>query len=132
MRPTTGPSPFDELWDEMLRKYTRVSEEEAREGWHEAFDAALHDSRKEDAKLGGRRAAIGASLARVDEKLREVNLNFAAVEERIYAALQEALFELQAGVHAHAHARAPIHARARARAPIHAHAPAMHLPCTCT
>jgi len=31
----------------------------------------------------------------VDEKLREVNLNFAAVEERIYAALQEALFELQ-------------------------------------
>ena len=43
VRPTTGPSPFDELWDEMLRKYTRVSEAEAREGWAEAFDGALHE-----------------------------------------------------------------------------------------
>ena len=43
VRPTTGPSPFDELWDEMLRKYTRVSEAEAREGWTEAFDLALHE-----------------------------------------------------------------------------------------
>ena len=57
MRPTTGPSPFDELWDEMLRKYTRVSEEEAREGWREAYDAALHEN------AGGRLSTVQLLVA---------------------------------------------------------------------
>ena len=63
------------------------------DAYDEAVDAAA--ALGEDAALGSRRASVVDRLALVDAKLREVNVNFADCEEKIYASLQRALLELQ-------------------------------------
>ena len=45
--------------------------------------------------LTSKRVHIQQLLGDVDDKLREVNLNFANVEEKIYQMLKEALMQLQ-------------------------------------
>ena len=61
----------------------------------EAYEAALEQSRKKDPKLKNQRSTILQLLTQLDDKLREVNLNFANVEEKIYQVLKEALMQLQ-------------------------------------
>lgn len=61
----------------------------------EAYDAAIEQSKKKDPKLKNTRATILQLLTQLDDKLREVNVNFASVEEKIYQTLKEALMQLQ-------------------------------------
>ena len=64
-------------------------------GIGDAYDAAISESLKSDPLLAQRQAEIKTQLRAVDAKLRDVNRNSAEVEERIYKALQDALFQLQ-------------------------------------
>eukprot|EP00753_Platysulcus_tardus_P020567 PLAT8228.1.p1 GENE.PLAT8228.1~~PLAT8228.1.p1 ORF type:complete len:1035 (+),score=520.69 PLAT8228.1:50-3154(+) len=61
----------------------------------DAYDAALTASMKEDPMLDARKSETRLLLRAIDEKLRDINKNAAAVEEAIYQMLQEALFQLQ-------------------------------------
>jgi len=64
-------------------------------GIGDAYDAALNESLKPDPILVQRQNEIKAQMRAIDGKLRDVNRNSAEVEERIYKALQDALFQLQ-------------------------------------
>ena len=64
-------------------------------GIGDAYDAAVAESLKPDPLLAERQAELRLNLRAVDAKLQEVNRNSAEVEEKIYKALQDALFELQ-------------------------------------
>lgn len=61
----------------------------------DAYMNAVEQSKKTDSVLTSKRENIQQLLAELDDKLREVNLNFANVEEKIYQALKEALMQLQ-------------------------------------
>ena len=60
MRPETGPNNLDEHWDEMRRKYRRVGEAAAREGWTAAYDAALHENA--GGRLSTAQLLVGSTL----------------------------------------------------------------------
>ena len=64
-------------------------------GIGDAYELALKESQKGDPLLIARQQEIKNQLKAVDEKLRAVNKNSAEIEEKIYQALQDALFELQ-------------------------------------
>jgi len=64
-------------------------------GISDAFESALSESVKPDEGLIGRQNEIQDQLRAIDVKLRQVSDNSAKVEEDIYKALQEALFQLQ-------------------------------------
>jgi hypothetical protein len=49
----------------------------------EAYDTALGESRRDDPVLAAKKAAINQQLYKLDDKLKEVNMNFAAVEQQL-------------------------------------------------
>eukprot|EP00742_Colponemidia_sp_Colp-10_P004319 GILJ01004608.1.p1 GENE.GILJ01004608.1~~GILJ01004608.1.p1 ORF type:complete len:562 (-),score=83.28 GILJ01004608.1:168-1853(-) len=64
-------------------------------GIADAYKGALSASQKMDPLLDRRRTTVKEQLRLIDDRLREVNKNSSAVEEKIYQILQEALYQLQ-------------------------------------
>ncbi|KAI3433451.1 hypothetical protein D9Q98_003264 [Chlorella vulgaris] len=65
VRPNTGPSYFDMDIEELDQKYSRVSEEEAREGWEAQYEASLHSCMHGDHCQQGSSCQVGRRLTGV-------------------------------------------------------------------
>jgi hypothetical protein len=61
----------------------------------EAYDKALTASSEPDALLETRKSSVADALRMVDDKLAAIQANSKAVEDALYACMQEAIFSLQ-------------------------------------
>ena len=64
----------------------------------DSYLAAINDSKKVDPSVVSKKQKIMNELNKIDSKLRDINLNFATVEENLYTMLKTSLQTLKSEV----------------------------------